>query len=135
MRIEKVRGIEMIRYYKLFDLLNRKGLKRSDLRQVLSSATIAKLGKGEYISGEAIEKICLFLNCQPGDIMEVVTVDMIQPGTSLSIKESAIICGNDACITETEMVAETRPANLSVHESDDLELTSRQGFENDEWDV
>jgi len=62
-----------IRYYKLFDLLNRRGLKKSDLRKVISSATVAKLSKGEYISGEAVEKICLFLKCQPGDIMEVVT--------------------------------------------------------------
>ena len=62
-----------IRYYKLFDLLNRKGMKKSDLRAILSSSTVAKLSKGEYLSGEAIEKICLFLNCQPGDIMEVIT--------------------------------------------------------------
>lgn len=46
-------------------------MKKSDLRQILSSSTVAKLSKGEYISGEAIEKICLFLNCQPGDIMEI----------------------------------------------------------------
>ena len=64
-----------IKYYKLFDLLNRKGMKKTDLRQVLSTATIAKLSKGEYISGEAIEKICVFLHCQPGDIMEVITVE------------------------------------------------------------
>lgn len=61
-----------IRYYKLFDLLNRRNMKKSDLRQILSSATVAKLSKGEYISGEAIEKICSFLHCQPGDIMEYV---------------------------------------------------------------
>lgn len=62
-----------IKYYKLFDLLNRRGMKKSDLRVILSSATIAKLSKGEHISGEAIEKICKFLKCQPGDIMEYVT--------------------------------------------------------------
>lgn len=62
----------MLRYYKLFDLLNRRGMKKSDLRSILSSSTVAKLSKGEYISGEALDKICLFLKCQPGDIMEVV---------------------------------------------------------------
>lgn len=62
----------MIRYYKLFDLLNRMGKKKSDLRAILSPKTIAKLSKGEYISGEAIEKICKFLRCQPGDIMEYI---------------------------------------------------------------
>ena len=64
----------MIRYYKLFDLLNRTGMKKSDLRAILSPKTIAKLSKGEYISGEAIEKICKFLNCQPGDIMEYIEI-------------------------------------------------------------
>lgn len=63
----------MIRYYKLFDLLNRSGRKLSDLREILSSSTVAKLKKGEYISGEVVEKICKFLNCQPGDIMEYLT--------------------------------------------------------------
>lgn len=61
-----------IYYYKLFDLLNRIGMKKSDLRKILSPATVAKLSKGEYISGEAIEKICNYLNCQPGDIMEYI---------------------------------------------------------------
>lgn len=61
-----------VRYYKLFDLLNRRGMKKSDLRSVISSATVAKLSKGEYISFEALEKICKYLKCQPGDIMEIV---------------------------------------------------------------
>lgn len=61
-----------IRYYKLFDMLNRKGMKKSDLREILSPNTIAKLSKGEHISGEVIEKICQYLECQPGDIMEYV---------------------------------------------------------------
>lgn len=63
-----------IRYYKLFDLLNRQGMKKSDLRNVISSATVAKLSKGEHISGEAVEKICAYLHCQPGDIMEYVEI-------------------------------------------------------------
>lgn len=61
-----------IKYYKLFDLLNRRGMKKSDLRTILSSATVAKLSKHEYISGDAIAKICAYLECQPGDIMEYV---------------------------------------------------------------
>lgn len=65
----------MIRYKKLFDLLNERDMQLSDLRKIISSATVAKLKKGEYISGEVIEKICLLLDCQPGDIMEVVKND------------------------------------------------------------
>lgn len=69
-----------IRYYKLFDLLNRKGMKKSDLRSIISPKTVAKLSKGEYISGEAIEKICIFLHCQPGDIMELITEKELENG-------------------------------------------------------
>lgn len=62
-----------IKYYKLFDLLNRKGLKKTDLLSVanISSPTLAKLSKGETVTTEVIEKICLALDTQPGDIMEV----------------------------------------------------------------
>lgn len=61
-----------IKYYKLFDLLNRKGLKKTDLLQLadISSPTLAKLSKGDTVTTEVIERICLALNCQPGDIME-----------------------------------------------------------------
>lgn len=59
-----------IRFYKLDDLLNRKGMKRTDLLEVISSPTLAKLKKSESITTEVIGKICKFLNCQPGDIME-----------------------------------------------------------------
>lgn len=62
----------MIRYYKLFDLLNRRGMKKTDLLAVMTSPTLAKLSKGVSITTDTICKICDFLNCQPGDIMEYV---------------------------------------------------------------
>ena len=62
----------MIRYYKLFDLLNRRGMKKSDLREILAPKTIAKLSKGANLNTDVIDKICLFLHCQPSDIMEVI---------------------------------------------------------------
>ena len=62
----------MVVYYKLFDLLKRRNMKVSDLRGVISSATVAKLNKGQHISGECIDKICRYLQCQPSDIMEII---------------------------------------------------------------
>lgn len=64
----------MIKYYKLFDLLNRREMKKEELRQLLnvSSATMAKISKHQYVSMEVINKICCVLNCQPGDIIEYV---------------------------------------------------------------
>ena len=64
-----------IKYYKLWDLLNRRGMKRTDLIQLagISSPTLAKLGKGSTVTTEVIERICIALDVQPGDIMEVTT--------------------------------------------------------------
>jgi DNA-binding Xre family transcriptional regulator len=36
----------------------------------ISSPTLARIGKGESINSEIIDRICAALNCQPGDIME-----------------------------------------------------------------
>ena len=60
----------MLVYTKLWVLLEKRGMKRTDLKNVISSATLAKLGKNEPVSSTVIEKICNYLECQPGDIME-----------------------------------------------------------------
>lgn len=63
-----------MKYYKLFDLLARKGMKKTDLlhNKIISSPTLAKLSKGETVTTEVLSNICEALNCQPGDIMEYV---------------------------------------------------------------
>lgn len=68
------RGKKMFIYKKLFDLMKEKSITRNDLRNngIISSATIAKLGKNEKVSIDVIEALCGYLNCQPGDIMEYV---------------------------------------------------------------
>lgn len=65
----------MMKYYKLFIMLDKKGMKRTDLLRVVSSVTLAKLGKGESVTTDILCKICSFLDCQPGDIMEYVKED------------------------------------------------------------
>ena len=61
-----------IKYYRLFDLLQRRGLKKTDLLTLagISAPTLAKLSKGATVTTEVIEKICDALGVQPGDIME-----------------------------------------------------------------
>lgn len=61
-----------IKYYKLFDILQRRELKKTDLLKIanISSPTLAKLSKGETVTTEVIEKICKALDTQPGEIME-----------------------------------------------------------------
>ena len=61
-------------YKKLWKLLIDKNLNKSDLRERtgLSTTTIAKLGRDEYVSMEVVSKICATLQCDVGDIMEFV---------------------------------------------------------------
>ena len=61
-----------IRYYKLFDVLQRRGKKKTDLLEVISAPTLAKLSKGDTVKTDVIYKICMYLGVQPGDIMEIV---------------------------------------------------------------
>ena len=63
-----------IRYYRLFDMLARRGLKKSDLKSEvgLSSVTVAKLSKGDSVNTDTILRICERFGVQPGDIMEYV---------------------------------------------------------------
>lgn len=63
-----------VSYDKLFKILQEKGIKKTELlkKLKLSSATIAKLSKNEFISLEVLEKICYCLNCNIEDIFEFV---------------------------------------------------------------
>ena len=60
----------MMKYYRLFDLLARRDMKKTDLLSVISAPTLAKLSKGETVKTDVLCKIFDFLDCQPGDIME-----------------------------------------------------------------
>ena len=63
-----------IKFYKLYDILKRRGLKSKDLvdRKLLSPASMAKLSKNDNVNIQTIDKLCDFLDVQPGDIMEFV---------------------------------------------------------------
>ena len=62
-----------ISYKKLWKLLIDKDMKKKDLQQLagISSASITKLGKNENVNTEIIEKICVGLQCDISDIMEM----------------------------------------------------------------
>ena len=59
-----------IKYYKLKDILNRRGLKRKDLLDVVSDPTLTKISKGESVSTNVLAAICCKLNCDISDIAE-----------------------------------------------------------------
>ena len=73
--LKKKEGANMaIKYYKLLDKMNRQNIGKEELRKKIgvSSTTIAKISKNEYVSLEVINKICDVLDCQPGDILEFI---------------------------------------------------------------
>lgn len=63
-----------VSYKKLWKLLIDKELKKTDLRAKagLSTGTLAKLGKNENVSTDVLVRICRALDCDIGDIMEVL---------------------------------------------------------------
>lgn len=71
-----------ISYNKLWKLLIDRKMNKQDLKKAtgVSSASIAKLGKGENITTDVLMKICKVLDCDITDIMEIVT-DEEHPAT------------------------------------------------------
>ena len=63
-----------ISYHKLWKMLIDKNMNKHDLKELagVSSASIAKLGKGDNITTDVLIKICEALNCHLEDIMESV---------------------------------------------------------------
>ncbi|MDE6456131.1 MAG: helix-turn-helix domain-containing protein [Dysosmobacter sp.] len=65
-------------YNKLFALLAERGLNAYTLKKenVVGNATIEKLQKNQgNIDTRSIVRLCKYLQCQPGDIMEYVEDD------------------------------------------------------------
>ncbi|MBP2637783.1 MAG: putative transcriptional regulator [Firmicutes bacterium] len=61
-------------YNKLFKLLIDKRMKKPELRKMtgISPNTLTKLSNNEFVSMEVLVKICRVLNCDIGDIVEIV---------------------------------------------------------------
>ena len=61
-------------YNKLWKLLIDKGMTKTEMRLKadISTTTLAKLGKNETVSMEVLIKICKVLECNVGDIMDVI---------------------------------------------------------------
>lgn len=77
--IDIIRGKTRMKvsYNKLWKLLIDKNMKKTDLIEAVKTSpnTIAKMGKNENISMDVITRICEYLNCDVGDIMEMIPDD------------------------------------------------------------
>lgn len=63
-----------VSYKKLWKLLIDRDMKKKDLCLLagISTASVTKMGKGGTVNMTVIEKIYTAMNCDVGDIMEIV---------------------------------------------------------------
>lgn len=63
-----------VSYKKLWKILIDKDMKKKDLQAEagISWASVTKLSKGETVSMEVLMKICKVLDCNIGDIMDLI---------------------------------------------------------------
>lgn len=68
----------LISYKKLWKLLIDKDMKKKDLQRVagISSASVTKLSKNENVNTEILQRICIALDCDISDIMEMLRNDV-----------------------------------------------------------
>ena len=60
-------------YKKLFKLLIDRDMKKKELAEKASIATITKMGKdGAVVSSDVLVKICSALGCTMDDIVEII---------------------------------------------------------------
>ena len=67
-------GYMPVSYNGLWKLLIDNNMKKVDLIQRIgiSSSTLAKMSKGEYVSLSILEKVCESLDCDFGDLINYV---------------------------------------------------------------
>ncbi len=70
----KMRCEMRVDYKKLWIMLIEKNISKPKLRLLakLSTTTLTKLNKNEYVSMEILTRICKTLECNIGDIVDVV---------------------------------------------------------------
>ena len=67
-------------YKPLFKTMIDKDVTREDLKKELqlSSATMAKLTKGEYVSMAVLAKLCIYLACQIEDVIQHNKTEIVE---------------------------------------------------------
>lgn len=63
-----------VSYNKLWKLMIDKNMKKGELKELtgIGFSTMAKLSHNKYVSMEVLVKICRALNCDIGDIVELI---------------------------------------------------------------
>lgn len=65
-------------YGKLFKILQDRQIKKTELKEKtkLGWSTISKISNNREVSMEVLKKICEFLNCNIGDIVEFTNMEV-----------------------------------------------------------
>jgi len=63
-----------VSYDKLWKMLIDKKMNRTELKGAsnISSNVIAKIGRNEFVSMESLAKICVALQCNIGDLVDIL---------------------------------------------------------------
>ena len=63
-----------VSYDKLWKLLIDKKMNRTELKMIsgISSNVVAKMGRNEFVSMESLAKICVALQCNVGDLVDIL---------------------------------------------------------------
>ena len=66
-------------YNKLWKRLIDKNMNKTDLRLAtgITTTALANLGRNEHVSTEVLAKICKVLECDIGDIMEIIDGEVL----------------------------------------------------------
>ena len=66
-----------VNYDKLWRILNERGMMKTELirEAKISTNAMAKLGRNEDVSMDVLKRICAHLQCDVGDIMEMIPDD------------------------------------------------------------
>ena len=74
-------------YNKLWKILIDKGMNKTELKEAsgISFNVMARMGKNETVSMESIEKICIFLGCNIGDMMDITAETPKKPFTTIEL--------------------------------------------------
>lgn len=70
-------GKVFVSYKKLWKILIDRDMNKKNLRELtgISTTSIAKLTKGENINTDILVKICHALECNIGDVMDILPPD------------------------------------------------------------
>mgnify|MGYP000897548872 CR=1 FL=1 len=63
-----------VSYKRLWMLIIEKDLKKAQVRQMsnVSASTFSKMSKNEYVALDVLVRLCIALDCEISDIVEIV---------------------------------------------------------------